>query len=303
MTTLSLRKNSGRGPLLAATFAMAASTLLFPGAGSAFDAEPIRQQVAALEVKHDARIGVAVLDKETGQSFEHRGQERFPINSTFKAFACGALLARADRGAVDLTEQRPVQESDLLSWSPVTEKKVGDPSMTLRDHCKAMLEWSDNTSANIVLDAVGGPEALTQALRDLGDTTTRIDHYEPEVNDRADGDLRDTTTPVAALHSLMAYIDGDVLSESTRATYVHWLKTCKVTGSLLRIHLPAGWEIADRSGADPTRTRSIVSAIWAPDDAPVYVAVYTDHAQTTELALRNQLIADLGQTLFSSLMH
>ena len=284
------------------TCTVTAAALPFSGDASAFDAQRIQQRVTQLEETHDVRIGVAVLDTETGQSFEHRGQERFSLNSTFKAFACGALLAAADRGEVDILEQRIVQKGDLIPWSPVTEKRVGDPGMTLRDHCKAILEWSDNTSANYVLDAVGGPEALTQMLRDLGDTTTRIDRYEPKLNIRTGDDLRDTTTPVAALRSLKTYVDGDVLSDGTRATYVHWLKTGKVTGSLLRKHLPAGWEIADRSGADPTRSRSIIAAIWAPDAAPVYVAIYTDHAQTTEFPIRNEVIADLGKSLFSALM-
>lgn len=49
-------------------------------------------------------------------------------------------------------------ESDLVTYSPVTEKYAGRQAMTLADLCEAALTMSDNTAANLVLQALGGPE-------------------------------------------------------------------------------------------------------------------------------------------------
>ena len=54
--------------------------------------------VLELEAQLDARLGIAVVDLETGRTFSHRGDERFPLSSTFKTLACGALLAHVDAG-------------------------------------------------------------------------------------------------------------------------------------------------------------------------------------------------------------
>lgn len=42
---------------------------------------------------------------------------------------------------------------------------------------------SDNAATNLLLRSVGGPEALTATLRNMGDPVTRIDRYETEMND------------------------------------------------------------------------------------------------------------------------
>jgi len=116
-------------------------------------------------------------------------------------------------------------------------------------------------------------------------------------------DLRDTTTPSAALESFQSYAGGDVLSEDALGSYLNWIKGGQVTANLLRKSLPAGWEIGDRSGADLSRTRSIIAAIWPPARPPVYVAIYTDHANETPFERRNEVIAELGATIFDALQH
>lgn len=42
--------------------------------------------------KLNSRIGVAVIDTANNVTVSYRGNERFPLNSTFKALLCGMLL-------------------------------------------------------------------------------------------------------------------------------------------------------------------------------------------------------------------
>ena len=49
------------------------------------------------------------------------------------------------------------QRTDLVPWSPVTEKHAGaDAGMTLQQLCEAAVVVSDNTAANLLLKASGG---------------------------------------------------------------------------------------------------------------------------------------------------
>ena len=40
--------------------------------------------------------------------------------------------------------------------------------MTVRDLCAAAIEYSDNTAANLLLRAIGGPAKLTEYIRGWG---------------------------------------------------------------------------------------------------------------------------------------
>ena len=80
--------------------------------------------------------------------------------------------------------------------------------MSVSDMCKAMVELSDNTCANLLLARSGGPEALTAFWRASGDTVSRLDHNEPELNRSPPGDPHDTTTPAAMAGSLRRFVLG-----------------------------------------------------------------------------------------------
>ena len=72
-------------------------------------------------------------------------------------------MSRCRTGAFDAGQERleravSFSESDLVTYSPVTEKYAGRQAMTLADLCEAALTMSDNTAANLVLQALGGPE-------------------------------------------------------------------------------------------------------------------------------------------------
>jgi hypothetical protein len=93
-------------------------------------------------------------------------------------------------------------------YSPRLSQKgnVRQGAMSVEALCQAIVEVSDNTAAVLLMRSVGGPAGLTQFIRDLGDTVTRSDRYEPESN-RYSGVL-DTTTPQAITRSAQKNSSG-----------------------------------------------------------------------------------------------
>jgi beta-lactamase class A CARB-1, PSE family len=264
------------------------------------DFQPVEQAVVALEGKLSARIGVAVLDVKTGEQWNDKGDERFPLTSTFKTLACAKLLQDAERQRLKLTDSVTVQQSDLVTYSPVIEKQVGQ-SVTLNAACAAAMHTSDNTAANIVIHAVGGPEGITRFMRELGDPVTRLDRLEPELNQGLAGDERDTTTPNAIARSLKSLLFGSALSPASQQQLQRWMAQNQVTGNLLRSVLPAGWSIADRSGAGGFGARSITAVVWphtATASSPLILSIYIAQTDAT-MDERNQAIVTLGQAIFN----
>jgi beta-lactamase class A len=79
-------------------------------------------EIRHLEIESGGRLGVCVLETATGARHVHRGDERFPMCSTFKALAAAAVLARVDSGNEQLTRRITYDASALVTYSPVTEK-------------------------------------------------------------------------------------------------------------------------------------------------------------------------------------
>lgn len=254
-----------------------------------------------MEQSLQARIGVAVYDTQSGQRWQYRGNERFPISSTFKPLACGALLQKVDQGIENLDRIIPFNEQDLVTYSPVTESRVDSGGMSLFELCDATITISDNTAGNLVLRSVGGPEALTRFLRSVGDEVTRLDRWETDLNEAVPGDVRDTTTPVAMVELLDKLVLGEILENESRSILENWMVGNAVGDDLFRAGIPADWRIADKTGAGGYGSRSISAVMWPPSRGPVVAAVYiTDTTATFDA--RNAAIATIGAAIAAEVL-
>lgn len=111
--------------------------------------------------------------------------------------------------------------------------------MTLVVLCEAAITLSDNTAGNLLLGVLGGPQGLTDYLRGLGDTVTRLDRTEPTLNEARPGDPRDTTSPASMLADMQAPTMGSTLSEAARTTLQGSLRHNRTGDARLRARLPA----------------------------------------------------------------
>ena len=262
--------------------------------------DPIETVVKAVEARLGARVGVAVLDDQGGRAWNHRAAERFALASTFKAYAGAALLARVDRGEESLDRRVVFTAADLVTYSPMTEKRVGEPGPTLSEIAEAAITVSDNTAGNLLLDAIGGPAGLTAFLRSIGDDVTRLDRRETELNEAMPGDPRDTTTPAAAARSLHDLVLGKALTPASRERLTAWLLGDRVGDALLRAGLPKSWRIADKTGAGGNGARGIVAVVWPPERRPLTLAIYIAETRAT-MAERNAAIAEIGAAIAGSI--
>ncbi|WP_374630077.1 class A beta-lactamase [Pannonibacter indicus] len=265
--------------------------LAAPAAAGPADAAQLAETVAKTESRLNARVGVVLYDTGSGWSWTNRADERFLMNSTIKTPICGAILSAADAGTLTLDEELPVLQSDIVSYAPVTEKKVGQ-TMPLSELCLATIDMSDNTAANLLINRLGGTEAVTEFFRSTGDTVSRLDRLEPDLNTFKSGDPRDTTSPAAMAATLEKLLLGDVLSPQSRNQLIEWMSHGGVTGALLRKTAPEGWHIADKSGSGD-QTRNIIAMITPPDRAPWIAVIFVSDVKA-DFATRNGALQDIS---------
>ncbi|WP_425907654.1 class A beta-lactamase [Nitrobacter sp. TKz-YC02] len=291
----------GRRRLLRATGAGLAGLVVMGWAGRARAASALHEkfvdELKRLENESGGgRLGVTLLDTGTGQRVGQRMDERFPMCSTFKVLASGAVLQGVDAGKENLSRRIYFSETDLVAHSPETQKHVGPHGMTVAELCKAAITLSDNTAGNLLLASIGGPQGLTAFVRGLGDDMTRLDRTETALNEALPGDPRDTTTPNAMASDLRALVLDGMLSAESRARLAGWLAANTAGGKRLRAGLPAAWRVGDKTGSGERGTANDVAVIWPPDRAPFIVTAYLTGA-TASADRQNAVIAAVGRAV------
>ncbi len=248
-----------------------------------------KAQLEKLERTFGGRLGVFALHTANNAQLSYRADERFPVCSTFKVLAASAILSKSGSTAEFMQQRIQYLKSDLVDYSPITEKHVAD-GMTVAELCAAAIQYSDNTAANLLIKMLGGPEAVTAFARSIGDITFRLDRWETALNTAIPDDPRDTSTPEAMGRSLQRLVLGDALAPHHRKQLREWLYGNTTGAARIKAGIPADWKIGDKTGSGHYGTANDIAVLWPPQRKPIVVAIYTTQHQQDSKA-RNDVIA------------
>jgi beta-lactamase class A len=135
-----------------------------------------------------------------------------------------------------------------------------------------------------LLEQLGGPVAVTRLCRSLGDTVTRLDRWEPELNSAEPWRVTDITTPLAIGTTYARLAVGRALAGADRRRLTGWLLANTTGGERIRAGLPGDWTVDDKTGTGDYGTANDVAIAWPPGRAPVVVAVLSTHTDATAQA-------------------
>lgn len=257
---------------------------------------PVIDRIQALQRKHGAKIGVYAVDFASGRTVSYLDGESFAMCSTFKGYAAARVLQMVGNGELTLDRQIFVDpKQTALPNSPRTAPNAGG-QMTLAQLCAAAVQVSDNAAANLILQTIGGPSAITDFARSIGDDRTRLDRWEVELNSAIPGDPRDTSTPRALGGGYRALLTGDVLAPPQRQQLEDWLRANET--SSMRAGLPDGWTTADKTGNGDYGSTNDVGIAFGPAGQKLLVAIMTRSQSDDPSAPNNRpLIGEVAALL------
>lgn len=267
-------------PISRRTFVLSAAALPLASAFAADD-----PGIAAIEATFGGRLGIAVLDTANGKRITHRANERFAMCSTFKFLLAAAILQRIATGTERADRIVHYGAQDMLFNSPITEAHQAEGGMRIDALCEAAITVSDNTAANLLIAALGGPQSVTAYARSLGDDTTRLDRIELALNEVPPGDPRDTTTPAAMLENLRRILIGDALPRDKRIALQGWMERSKPGANRLKAGLPPDWRIAHKPGTGFHDICNDIALVQPPGRKPILIAAYYAEGDGKEAVL------------------
>jgi len=256
--------------------------------------------IGAIEERAGGRLGVSVLDSQTGHRIRHRADERFPMCSTFKLLLVAATLNRIGNGLEQDSTWLTYSKADLLDYAPVTRAHVAQGGMGIYDLMAAAIEYSDNTAANLLLKNLGGPAKWTAFANYLGDNVSRLDRNEPTLNTSIPGDPRDTTTPDAMMNDVKRLIVGPQRYNQGAALGPMML-ACKTADNRIRAGLPKGWKCGNKTGTGTNGSTNDIAVIWPPHRKPIFMTVYYTESKS-DLPKREAVITDVARIVSKTLL-
>ncbi|MFD4741459.1 class A beta-lactamase [Streptomyces virginiae] len=282
----------GAGVALASALPVGTASAASPAAG-----------LRALEREYGARLGVYALDTASGRTVVHRADELFPMCSVFKTLAAAAVLRDLDHDGAHLAKRihYTLQDVTDAGGGSITEKPENIANgLTVAELCSAAIAQSDNAAGNLLLRELGGPAAVTRFCRSLGDRTTRLDRWEPELNSAEPSRVTDTTGPRAIGRTYARLALGDALNPGDRELLNRWLLSNTTSGDRLRAGLPKDWAVADKTGAGSYGTNNNVGIAWPPGRPPIVLAILSTMPEATA-PRDNTLIARTAKLLADTL--
>lgn len=252
---------------------------------------------AAIEKRIGGRLGVAALNTADGAMLTHWANERFAMCSSFKWLLAAAVLRAAQEGRLQADAHVAYTAHDLPPNSPRTQEHVARGWMSVDDLCAAAVEVSDNGAANLLLAQIGGPTGFTRFARSAGDSITRLDRTETELNENGPGDPRDTSTPEAMAQTMQSVLTGNtILTAPNREKLVGWMVASETGLTRLRAGLPKDWRAGDKTGTSDGEHNATndVAIAWPPGKPPIIIVCYMSES-TVDADARNAAHADVAR--------
>ena len=258
--------------------------------------------LAALEARVGGRLGALVLDTASGRMTGHRYDEVFAMCSTFKLALAAVVLQQADQGRLKLDTALNYTQTDMVPHAPVTGPNLAKGAMRIIDLAEAAQKTSDNVAANLLIKHLGGPAAITAIFRSWGDDVTRLDRYEPDLNNVPSGEVRDTTTPRAFAWMMARLLTDDrILQPTSRDMLIQWMIDTSTGMKRIRGGLPASWKSGNKTGtansANFNNKTNDVAIFWPPARPPVIVTAFyeADGKYEQSRDADQAVLADVGR--------
>ena len=215
-------------------------------------------------------IAVAARLVGTDRVWDLGGARRFPAASTIKLAILAAFFRAVEAGRLDPDKTRPVDPDATVPGSGVLAWLSPGLALPLADLAYLMVAVSDNTAANLLLDAVGFA-GVRQTIADLGMTAT-------ELNRRflgrapASGEP-DNVISAADLVTLLTAIADDTAAGPASCARMRALLALQQDRHRLARRLPPGVAFAGKSGSLPGLAHD--AGLLTTSAGPLAVAVLT----------------------------
>ena len=258
------------------------------------DSSSLESRLVPLAKIHKGKVAIAVKHLGSGDSFYLNADEPMPTASLIKLPVMLELYQQAEEGKVKLTDRVTLRTNDKVPGSGILTNHFSDgTTFSLRDACRLMIAFSDNTATNLVLDKIG-IASTGKRMAEWGCPNTKINakvfkgsttSIDPE---RTKKFGLGSTTAREAVQLLEKLHQGKIANPEACKEMIGHLKKCEDKTKIKRF-LPEKIEVAHKTGS-VSDAKTDAGIMYLPG-GPVAICVLT--AQNEDKRFRDDNAANI----------
>lgn len=252
----------------------------------------LTSRIEAISRQPRFKTGVYVVEPATGRFVNLGGKDSFPAASMIKIPVLVALLSEVDEGAVDLKKELILKEELIAGGSGFLQWREAGSRISVADAAELMIKISDNTATNLLIDLLGGIDAVNAKLKSWGLHDTRIHNLLPDLEGT------NTTSPHELALLVAKVQEGSILSRESKDLMFSILKRTR-RRNLLPAGLGPGATIYHKTG-DIGSMVGDAGMVVAPNELHYFIAVQVERPRNNLHA--DQLIADISHLVYGNLV-
>ena len=260
--------------------------------------DSLRAAIASYIASQPADVGVAVYAIEDGDTLSVNGDKQFSLMSVTKFPQALALLKLVDEGKASMAKPLTFTPEHLTQRTAST-LKTDHPQSTFELSIPEVLRYavgqSDNISSNVMFDAEGGPEGVTQYLRGIGVNEITIGATYRNGNELVKKNLG---SPKAVAELLKKFHSDKLLSDSSQQLLWKTMVESLPGADRIKGQLPAGTIVAHKTGTAGTDAEGRIIAL---NDAGIIVLPNGKHLAIACFVGNSKLDANASAAIIATI--
>jgi beta-lactamase class A len=246
-------------------------------------------------------VGIFASQSRKGILFLHNSDEIFYLANTYKVPIAVQCLRCVDSGKLSLDQWVEVSQQDLPDYSPILDDRhfsYPGVKLSLRNLLRLMIEYSDNTASDLVLEQAGGIAEVNKFLQEFDlkkDISINLSVKESFKLTQVGSE--DSSTPAAMANLMNQLVAGKFLSASSTEFLLSCMERCKTGGARIRALLPEGTVVASKTGTITGYVHDIGVIDLPEKDEKLTLAIYIKETTASQKEAEN-VIANISKIIF-----
>ena len=232
-----------------------------------------RAKIQAVDDALDGVLGVATIDLTSGRVFSYYGDIVFPTASSIKIPIMIQVFRDERAGKFHFTDKVTLGPKDNAGGSGGPLQKAldkGTVTLTIRDLLEDMIQYSDNSATNKLIDLVG-MDRVNALLRELGMQQTHLRRKMMDLAAGARGD-ENVSSPLEMTRIVRLVYDNKAADP---ASCQDMISVMKKVDAYMRPMIPDNIEVASKPG-DLDGVRTETGIVYLPK-RPFIVSVMSTY--------------------------
>lgn len=248
--------------------------------------------LSRLAMRHRGRVSIVLKDLGTNKTWKHNPDDLFPSASLIKVPIMVAAFQKIHDGQLSLNDRLALRRRHRVGGSGSLKWRPDGTKVTVKDLLYLMINESDNTATALIIETLG-LNYVQQQFSKMGLFYTEI--YPEGMSIKGGRVKHENYTTANEMAGLMERIyRGQLVDSYSSRLMLDILKHKKAAASRLAKGLPAGWEIAHKTGL--LRLACHDSALIFSPDGAYSLTVLT--GQNNNYKTAKEFISRLGRVTY-----